>query len=261
MDPEAYTTSNPKTRSRINKLLKEGEKTAEPKKGCGCVTKCPHTISQSQGEHVITMVRESFFIQQPLPYPIWGQLYLQGNFQTILQQYLNLIPGPPITVTQSINSAGNLVLTYTNGIETDTIVIGVPSIGLIAYSEILSGLKTNYWRSCYMLFNCNAGTITNTYDNAIIYGIQKLGLFLQAVGGTGNKDAQLIIPFNRQSINNSVINITEIYLRNEPIKPDSVWVHSFPWLDFAGMGLPNRPLEYNFTVFISEVVDMNAAKI
>jgi hypothetical protein len=83
---------------------------------------------------------------------------------------------------------------------------------------------------------------------------------MQGVGGTGNKNAQLIIPFSRTQINNSLVNITEIYLRNEPIKPESVWVHYLPWLDFVGMGLPNRPLEYNFTIFISEKVDMNALK-
>jgi hypothetical protein len=251
VDKDLYTSMDG-TRKTIADLMKKGNKDSEPKKGCGCVNKCPHTISNSVGEQVIVVTRDSFNIQLDLPFAIWGTLYLQSNFGQILQPYL---PATVTFVSSVVNSAGNMVFTFTNGPETDTITVGVPGIGLISYNEMLNSLKTSYWKSCYMLFNCNARNTALFLDNSVILEIQSKGLFIQKVGAAGNKSAQLIIPKNRLGNNNSVSNIVEIYLRNEPIKPDSVWIHSFPYVNF-GLGIVSN-LEYNYTVFITDTVDMN----
>lgn len=242
-------------KTRINSLLRKGEIKKVPKKGCGCINKCPHTISNSVGELVIVVTRQTYVLPVALPYCIWGTLYVNSNYGIVLQPYL-----PPGITLQSntITPEGNMLFTYQNGGgDTDTILVSVPTIGLINYVEILSGLKTNYMRSCFMTFDCNSANDADTLDNSVILDIQSFGLFFQKVGGTGDKGAQLIIPKTRRQINNSVMNIIEIYLRNEPIKPETVWVHSMPYIVAIPPALP-KPQEYNFTVFITETVDINA---
>lgn len=244
------------SKDNVRTLIDKGKKSEQPKKNCGCINKCPHTISNSVGELVIVVTRKTFTLPVTLPYCIWGTLYAQTNFGVVVTPYIPVVV-PAITGTSITTPQGNLQFIYTNGDTTDIIEVSVPGIGLISYLEILSGLKTNYFNTCFMTFDCNSKNDAITLDNSDILRIQSEGLFLQKVGGTGNKDAQLIIPKSRRQINNSIMNIIEIYLRNEPIKPETVWVHSIPFINV--MGYTNH--EYNFTIYISDKVDMNAAKI
>lgn len=239
----------------INAITHSNEKNKfAEKKPCGCVNKCPHTISNSDGELVIVVTRDSFNITATLPYCIWGTLYLNTNYGIVLQPYLPV----GMTVANATNANGNMVFTYTQGGKVDTITVSVPVIGLISYLEILSNLKTNYMTSCFMTFECNASIDAPLYDNTVIYGMQALGLFIQKVGASGDRNTQLIIPKTRRQINNSVINIIEIYLRKEPIKPDTVWIHSIPFVASLQPPLSAPPMEYNFTIYIADRVNMNA---
>lgn len=237
------------SKKELNQLLK---KVGQKKEGCGCANKCPHTISNSVGEYVIKVVRQSYVLPFDLPYCIWGTLYVNSNYGVVLAPFLPA----GITVSNSITATGDILFTFANGPDTDTILVSMPSFSLITYVEMLSGLKTNYMKSCFMTFDCNAANDPDILDNSLILQTQNLGLFLQSVGGTGDKRAQLIIPKSRRQINNSVMNIIEIYLRNEPIKPETVWIHSMPYYTIGGAP-PIKLQEYNFTVYITETVDIN----
>ena len=193
----------------------------------------------------------------PLPYCIWGAIYANSNFAVVLQPYLPT----GITVITTNNADGSVTFTYTDGLETDTIIISSPSASIMSYLEQVSALNTNIMRSNFMTFNCNSGNPNPTYTNDQIDTLQAGGLYLQKTSagslGGGSKDIQVIIPNSRKQINNSVINMTEIYLRNEAVKPDTTWVHQFAYAsDAAGGRLPS-PIQFTFTIFISERINMN----
>lgn len=216
-----------------------------------------HPIINSVGELVILCQRKTYALAFDLPYCIWGAMYLNTNFSAVLQPYLP-VTVPPITVTTAIVNNNTIRFTYTNGIETDTIEVTNPDIGLISYPEMLSNLNTNYMRSDFLIFNCNYGTgvafLTDDQINLIKLG----GLYLQQTGGTGSKNAQLIIPLSRTSMNNSTTNVTEIYLRREPIKQESVWIHQAKYISQPAP--PTILPVYAFTVFISERINVNEEK-
>ena len=220
------------------------------KKGCGGCCKCPHPISQSVGELVLIVTRSSFSINAALPYGIWGSIYSQASsYGVVLQPYLPT----GVTVT-SANTNDGVLFTYTQGLAVDTIRVTVPTIGLISYLEVVNNLKTNYMSSCLAVFNCNAANNAPFLSNEQIYDLQSGGLYLQKVGATGDKSAELIIPTTRRQLNNSIPNVIEIYLRNTPIKAETVWVHQFPWVQPQE---PPVPLVFQWTVFFSERFDAN----
>lgn len=222
----------------------------ENKKHCKCG--CTHPISASVGELIIEITRNSFNIPDLLPYAMWGTLYANTNYGAVLQSYL-----PTGITVSSARIGGAVVFTYTSGILVDTITVTSPSIATISYLETIDNLKQNYMASCFMVFNCNSGNTPPFLDNSLIYTLQSGGLFLLKVSADRDKQQQLIIPTTRRQINNSIPNMIEIYLRSEPIKAETVWVHQFPYIN---QGETPVPVMFQFTVFFSERVDMNAEK-
>ncbi len=223
------------------------------KKSSGCGG-CTHPISASVGELIIQVRRNSFNIHETLPYCIWGSIYAETNYGVILQPYL-----PTGVTVSNTNSNGTVVFTYTKGILTDTITVGVTPLSPISYGEVLSNLKNNYMESCFMVYNCNSENNAPNFDNNNIFDLQSGGLFLITVGADGNKSVEVIVPNTRRQINNSVTNMIELYLRKAPIKPDTVWVHQFVYFSLGGGDPPpvTPPIENTFTVFFSDRVDLN----
>ncbi|MGZ4087105.1 MAG: hypothetical protein ACXVPD_06545 [Bacteroidia bacterium] len=226
------------------------------KKACGCGGN--NAITLSKGEIIIQVTRQSFTINQPLPYCIWGSLYVNSlSFPQVLEDYLP----PGITVTTSVDT-NTLVFTYTDSSlppNSDTITVTVPDISLTSYLEILTNLNTNYMRTNFVVWDCNAGINPPGLQNSDINNLQAQGLYLQQITGGQNKDVQLIIPKSRTQINNSVKNVIELYMRNEPVKAQTVWIHQFGWVDPAT--ITPAQIEYTYTVFISKLINMNREKI
>jgi len=246
------TTFAERNRKKAEAAKKYNTEKHDHKSPCGC---SGNEITRSQGELVITVQRTSFNINADLPYCIFGALYLNGNnFATVLQEYL---PSGVTVVTSQENQ--NLTFTYaSSGGGSDQIIVSVPDQGLINYLDILANLNTNYMRSNFLLFDCNAGDNPPLLADSQIRTLKKPGLFLKKIGGAGAKDTQIIIPGSRTQINNTLPNLVEIYLRNEPVKPDAVWVHKFA---YTALSVPATRLLFNWTLFISERIDMNSEKI
>jgi hypothetical protein len=98
-----------------------------------------HLIATSKGEANINVTRNSNNLNVSLPYILFGQAGQSSNFVDVLGAFLPA----GITVTQSTDAAGNLVLSYTNGVATDTIIIAFE--GLISYSNMLNQTATKYF--------------------------------------------------------------------------------------------------------------------
>ena len=214
-------------------------------------------VTKSKGEVIIYATRTGFSLPFSLPYCIFGTLYLQNfSFAQVIQNYLP--PGITVNVIFDLNA---LIFSFTDGLTSDNITVTSPDISLISYAEMLTNLNTNYLRTNYVLFDCNAADDAEFLDQTQIKKLQGGGLFLQNIGAGGHKDVQLIIPKTRINGVQSVPNIINLDMRNEPIKPETVWIHSIANPVTPAPGVVVKPIVFSFTVFISERINMNSEKI
>lgn len=220
---------------------------------------CPcsgNSIVRSEGELLLIVVRQSFNIPTALPYCLWGTLYLQGNnWATSLQPYL---PAGVTCVTNTDNASVNFIYTDSLG-NSDVISVFTPPQLQISYPELLANLNTNYLRSELVYFNCNTGpdpTPVLTSDQ--MQTIKAGALYQQKTGALGGKNTENIIPYTRNLPNQSEPKITEISLKHQEIKPDTVWVHQFEYVLLGGqVGF----LVFYWNFIINARINMNEEKI
>lgn len=209
-----------------------------------------NSIVRSKGEYTIVVARNGFKIKEDLPYPIWGTLYLQSqNFATAVKDYL------PAGVTCSSSVVGeNINLSYTDGVNTDTISIFANPTSLLSYPEMLTSLNTAYLKSelAYFCNNTQVGNLPLLTDqqNKIC---QAQPLYLSKIGGLGNKGNELITPLSRHLPNNSVKDLIEVSLRKQDIMADTVWIHKFAYINMTEKSL----LVFYWQIIINEIVNMN----
>lgn len=212
-----------------------------------CKCKSTSSIVNSKGEYTIMVQREGFGTLVDLPYPIWGTVYLQSkNFAQSIKDYLPA----GMTVTES-NENGIITLSYFNGLSTDIIrIFAIPS-SLLSYPEMLSGLNTAYLKSELVYFCSNTSIPTANVTTPQNKVLQNAPLYLGKIGGMGDKSNELITPYTRRLPNNSVNDIVEIAMRNQDIKPETVWIHKFAYIQ-------NIPiLNFYWHVFFNDIVNMN----
>ena len=241
-------------RQELHPLRKHSDaKKKEKKKECGCQQH--NEIVNSKGELLITAKRTSFNITQTLPFFIWGTKYINSLSTSIITSMLPT----GVTCTISVNPAdGSVVFNYNDGKgNIDGIIVSLPG-SLISYAEMLENINTNYMKCNYMLFNCNAGSIPPQLANTDILTLLTSPIIptqiISASNTSGQKKQQVIIPRGRQMINNSILNLAEIYLRKEPVTAESVWIHSHAYIpSLEG----NNSLDFYYMVFISEMFNAN----
>jgi hypothetical protein len=224
------------------------------KKDCFC---SGNSINRSEGEYTIIVVRSGFTLHFDLPYIILGSMYLPGNnFATGLQEYLP--PGITVTTVQTV-FGGNpaIAFIYTDGIDTDNIILFSVPDAMLSYPELLSNLNTNYMRSELMYF-CNNTQVPGLplLTDAQNKLIQSKPLFLQKLG-MGKKANEVITPLSRKLANNSVSDLIEISLRHQEIKPNTVWVHKFAYLHLT----EHRDLVFYWQIIFNEIINMNDEKL
>jgi len=220
---------------------------------------CPcagNSIVRSEGEILIIVVRTSFNIPLDLPYCIWGTIYLQGNsFPQILQPYL-----PTGVTVFTVQDNAILTFVYTDSLgNSDTIQVFQPPQNLISYFDTLTSLNTNFLRSELAYYNCNilpdqAPLLTDDQMNTL----KAASLYQQKISGMGNKQNEAIVPLTRNLPNQSQPKITELSFKRQEIKPDTVWVHQFAYVQLGGQV---TFLVNAWNVIINERIDMNAERI
>ena len=228
---------------------------SKPKKKkdpCAC---SGNSLVRSKGEYLIQVLRTGFTIASDLPYCIWGTIYANGNnFATVLQPYLPA----GVTVTSKVDSVG-VTFTYVSGCNSDTITVFADPDALLSYSEMLANLNTNYIQSELMYFSNNTEVLvlpTLTDQNNKI--LQNAPLYFQKIDGGGAKNNEYIKPLSRRIPNNSVPDITEISMRNQAIKPDTVWIHKFAYITQGGAF---STLQFSFMVVLNKIINMNDEKM
>lgn len=213
----------------------------------------PNSIVRSKGEFLIQVLREGFTIHKPLPYCIWGAIYLNANnFATVLQPYNTGM----IITTAIVN--GNIVFTYQEGPFIDRITVSANPNSLISYAEMLANLNTSFLRSEVSYFSNNTEAsvlpILSDQNNA---KLQLQPLFLTKIGGGGEKKNEMIVPYSRRLQNNSLKDVIELTMRNQEIKADTVWIHQFGYITQGGNF---DTLQFSFLVVINEIINLNDEK-
>ena len=214
-----------------------------------------HPIIESEGEIVIGFQRASFNLTVGLPFAFWGTLYIGlNNFGAVLAPYLPA----GITVTSHIDQTnGNLIFRYTDGTNVDTIIMNMPE-SLISYSETLESINTSYMRTNYAIMSVNSSPTAPTLSNQNIYLLQSNAFIFTKVSALsntgGSKTKDIIIPRSRMNPNTSQLNIIELYLRKQEVKPDTVWITTFPYIN---TGSEPVPIDNYLTVIINEFFDVN----
>jgi hypothetical protein len=209
-----------------------------------------NSIVRSKGEYTIVVLRQGFKTKQDLPYPLWGTLYLQSqNFATAVKDYLPA----GMTCTSTVNG-DTVTLEYTFGGFVDRIQIFAIPTSLLSYPEMLTGLNTAYFKSELVYF-CNNSQIPNLpiLTDKQNKKLQASPLYLTKIGGLGDKANELITPLSRKLPNNSVDNLIEISLRKQDIKPDTVWIHNFAYINMT----EKKVLVFYWQIILNDIVNMN----
>jgi hypothetical protein len=223
-------------------------KKTEHKSECPCAG---NSIARSKGEVTIVVRRQSFRIKKNLPYCIWGTQYLQGNSFAVA-----LIPYIPVGVTLLVIQSGNTVtFQYTQGANVDNIIVTCPPNTTISYMEIIQNLNTNFLKSELIYFNCNADANSPTLTTTDSITIRSQILYFLKKASLGKKTTETLIPQTRTQVNNSQPNIVELSFPNKTIKPDTVWVHTFPFLLLGGG--PLTELTFYWQVIINDIINVN----
>lgn len=213
-------------------------------------------IIESDGEIVIAFTRQTWNIPFPLPFGFWGTLYInnKNGFGSALAPYLPT----GVTVTTNINqNTGDLIFTYTDGINIDTIALRIPSI-LINYAETVESINTTYMKSNYALLQVNAAIGAPFLQNDDIFNLLDPPFIMTKVSALsntgGSKTRDIIIPRSRMTPSTTMPNIVELHLRHQNIKPDTIWITKFAYVVFAS---EPPPITNFLTVFINDIVDLN----
>lgn len=217
-----------------------------------------HPIIFSEGELVIQYTRTSFTIPFALPFCLWGTLYINNNnFGAILAPYL---PANVSVVTSIDRNTGNLIFTYTYSITEaqDTIVLTIPQ-SLISYAEMLESINTNYMKSNYSILTVNSAIGAPYMVNSDIYSLLDYAFIFTKVSALsntgGSKTRDIVIPRSRMNPQNTQVNIVEMFLRKQDVKPDAVWINSFAYT--ATIAAFAVPITSSLTIFINQIFDMN----
>lgn len=217
------------------------------KENCKC---SGNSIVRSKGEYTVIVTRLTFNIKQNLPYVIWGSIYLNGeNFATAIRDYL------PAGVTATSEIVGEtVVLTYTKADHTDRIVISTAADESVSYVQMIANLKTNYLKSELVYFCNNALPPIPILTNDQNKFLQSTPLYLVKIGGLSEKSTETIIPYTRKVPNNSVLDVSEIYLRHQDVKPNTNWIHVFAWIKLSGT---TPSLGFYWQLIINDIVNIN----
>ena len=93
---------------------------------------------QTSAVFVLTITRNSGNIETTLPVPIFARIHKEDDYRAFVNQY---IPSGVLLSVSNVN--GSILLTYTNGVLTDTISISCSSV---AYLTLLEATIVNMFR-------------------------------------------------------------------------------------------------------------------
>ena len=197
-----------------------------------------HLMTTSVGDLNITVQRMSANIPLSLPYILFD---LQGFSSAFISTIKSFMPAGVIMTVGVDAATGNLVLTYTQGILVDTIVISLTG-GNISYNEFLQSMNQNYFKSMYIRYELPNDA------NLLLQCSQQINFGLLSSLGMQNKNQ--LLPRSRRMNDDYQTFIINLFLPTQSITSEFSFVQSM---------IPVANYVAAWDIFMSERVNINNA--
>lgn len=169
-------------------------------------------IAESRGDLNITVIRQSINLAFNLPYILFGLNGFQSSFISTIRPYL------PAGVTMSASSdaaTGDMLLTYTDGVNTDIVRITLTG-SQISYMEFLENMNSNFFKTKYIRQEYpNNKNLLNAVSQSINFGL------LSALGA---RSANNLLPRARRKTSDFNTFIVDLFMSEQKITSDFSFV-------------------------------------
>jgi hypothetical protein len=137
------------------------------------------------GDINITVSRATVTIATPLPYILFNVNGLSSSFKSTIGQYL---PSGTTVVASSDPATGDLLLTFTNGANSDVVRISLTG-SQISYTEFLQNMNQNFFKTRYIKQSyVNDANLLLATSQQIQFGL---------LSALGSKNANNLLPRSR----------------------------------------------------------------
>ena len=196
------------------------------------------TMTDSVGDLNVTITRETSKIAYALPYILFDLNGYTSNYISTIRQYLP----SGVTMTAAADPAtGDILLTYTDGTNTDIVRISLTG-SQISYSEFLQSMNQNFFKTHY---------IRQEYqnNNALLLAVSQTIRF-GLLSSLGMKNANNLLPRSRRLNSDFQTNIINLFLPEQKVTADFSFVQNI-------IVDTEAPVVVAWDVFMSERTNMN----
>jgi len=194
-------------------------------------------MTRSKGDLNITVTRNSNNLAFALPYILFGLNGFNSNYISTIKQYLPA----GVTMTASVVAAtGDVLLTYTDGIGTDTVTLSLTG-SLISYSEFLQNMNSNFFKSMYIRQEYpNDANLLSAKSQPINFGL---------LSALGMKNANTLLPRSRSLNSDFKDYIINLFISEQKITSDFSFVQNIIQT--------NAAYSIGWDVFMSDRTNLN----
>lgn len=162
-------------------------------------------IAESMGDLDLTITRDGATIDLSLPFVIFGFNDFASNYVSTLK---NFVPAGVTLAVTTDPTTGNVIFTYKQGDNVDTITIGFQ--GTNNYASFLQSMNQNKFSTKYIQYTISDETKLIQYNEMLTYGL------ISSLGAT--RDNQLL-PRTRRRATDFAKDIIEIVMPEQIITP------------------------------------------
>lgn len=199
-------------------------------------------ILESKGDLNLTVIRTGNSINTALPFVLFGANDFAAKYfatlSNLLAQVNAVVPGTTVAVTVSVG--GNIVFTYTNGMNVD--VVTVLNLGNIPLANFMASMNNNYFATKFCEVTLSDPTKANAqFAFPFFYGV---------LSSLGANNANQIVFRSRSFSWSFRPEKIELLMPEQTIAPD---------FSFAMAILPVDGLSIGFDFFMSKRLNLNKA--
>lgn len=194
-------------------------------------------IANSKGDLNLTITRDGVSIDAPLPFILFGSNDFTAGYVDTLKGLLSGLP-PGTTVAVTSDAVGNIVFTYTNGMNVDTVTVN--NLGNISMKSFLASMNNNFFKTKYFLVS-----ISDETKNLIQFAQP---LFFGKLSSLGMTQANQLVFRSRTNSWQFRKDRVEVVLPEQSIVPDFSFAMSIIKADGFSIG---------FDLFMSERSNLN----
>ncbi len=182
-------------------------------------------VANSKGDLNLTVTRAGVAVNAPLPFVLFGSNDFQNGYFDTLKSLTSGLPAGT-TVAVSTSTVGNIVFTYTDGMNVDTVTI--ENLGNISMKNFLTSMNNNFFSTKYFLVS-----ISDEDQNLLQFAQP---LFFGKLSALGMTQANQLVFRSRTNSWQYRKDRVEVVLPEQTIVPDFSFAMSIIKVDGFAMG-------------------------